>query len=265
MQGRLTQLVEDLVARHALSSEAVAQAFLAVPRHLFVPQARVDEAYIADKAIPTHFDRRGVSTSSSSAPSIMAVMLELLSVTPGQRVLEIGAGTGYNAALLAHLVGEAGAVTSLDIDEDVAREACEHLATVGAERVEILCKDGWLGEPRNTPFDRIIVTVECWDICPIGSASSTKEGCSSYPWRSVPDSRWRSRLRRSERPSGADQWPRAGSCPSADLMRHRTTGLSSLGGMGRFPVKRRSPGGSRCSPTPLRNVVTFFGRCWTAV
>ena len=166
LQGHCGQLVEDLIARNALWSEPVRQAFLAVPRHPFVPRSPVDEAYRVDRAIPTHFDERGVSISSSSAPTIMAIMLELLNAAPGQRVLEIGAGTGYNAALLSHLVGEAGAVTSIDIDEEVAREASHHLAEVGASRVEVLCQDGWLGEARNAPFERIIATVECWDISP---------------------------------------------------------------------------------------------------
>lgn len=166
MQGYARGLVEDLVARRALRSEAVTRAFLAVPRHPFVPGVPPDEAYRADRAIPTHFDERGVSISSSSAPAIMAVMLELLAVAPGQRVLEIGAGTGYNAALLARLAGTTGAVTSLDIDEVVAREARAHLSEVGAEGIEVLCKDGWLGEDAHAPFDRIVVTVECWDISP---------------------------------------------------------------------------------------------------
>jgi protein-L-isoaspartate O-methyltransferase len=97
----------------------------------------------------------------------MAIMLELLDVTPGQQVLEIGAGTGFNAALLAHLVGEQGSVISLDIDEEVAREASRHLAAAGVvEGVEILCRDGWLGDARGAPFDRIIATVECRDISP---------------------------------------------------------------------------------------------------
>jgi protein-L-isoaspartate(D-aspartate) O-methyltransferase len=165
-QRHLTQLVEDLVTRHALRSEPVRRAFLAVPRHAFVPGTPVNEAYSADRAIPTHVDGRGVPISSASAPAIMAVMLELLDLAPGQRVLEIGAGTGYNAALLARLVGEAGAVTSLDIDEQVAREASDHLAEVGAGAVVVHCTDGWLGELRSAPFERIIATVECWDISP---------------------------------------------------------------------------------------------------
>jgi protein-L-isoaspartate(D-aspartate) O-methyltransferase len=181
MQGHLTQLVEELVSRHALSSEPVKRAFLAVPRHPFVPGTPLTEAYRADRAIPTHFDERGVPVSSSSAPAIMAIMLELLDVAPGQRVLEIGAGTGYNAALLAHLVGEAGTVTSLDIDEEVAREASDHLAEVGVGDVEVLCTDGWLGEGRGAPFDRIIATVECWDISPHWVAQLNEGGVLVLP------------------------------------------------------------------------------------
>jgi protein-L-isoaspartate(D-aspartate) O-methyltransferase len=180
-QGQLTQLVEELVARHALSSEPVKRAFLAVPRHPFIPGAPVSEAYRADRAIPTHFDERGVPVSSASAPAIMAIMLELLDVAPGQRVLEIGAGTGYNAALLAHLVGRAGSVASLEIDEEVAREASDHLAVVGAGDVQVMCKDGWLGEGRGAPFHRIIVTVECWDISPHWVAQLDEGGVLVLP------------------------------------------------------------------------------------
>jgi hypothetical protein len=80
MQGHLTQLVEELVARHAMRSEPVRRAFLAVPRHLFVPETLLDAASMADRAIPTLFDERGVPISSSSAPCVMAIMLELLGV-----------------------------------------------------------------------------------------------------------------------------------------------------------------------------------------
>src|SRR5207245_8733647 len=97
-------LVETLRSKGCLRSPAIADAFATVPRHLFVPEVSVGEAY-RDRWIATKRLADGEVVSSSSQPEIMAVMLEQLDVRPGQRVLEIGAGTGYNAALLAHLVG----------------------------------------------------------------------------------------------------------------------------------------------------------------
>ena len=93
-------------------------------------------------------------------------MLEQLSVEPGQRVLEIGAGTGYNAALLAHLAGDSGAIISVDINSKVAYEAVDHLRQVGISNVDVMTADGWLGASDVPPFDRIIATAEVWDISP---------------------------------------------------------------------------------------------------
>ena len=90
-------------------------------------------------------DGDGRPLSSSSQPAMMAVVLERLGVEPGQRVLEIG--TGYDAALLSHLVGPAGHVVSLDIDQDIAREAHEHLARSGIATVETIAADGADGRP----------------------------------------------------------------------------------------------------------------------
>src|SRR5262249_53872868 len=113
--------------RGAARDEAVARALLTVPRHAFLPDIAIDQGY-RDDAIVTKRDRDGVPISSSSQPTIMAIMLDQLGVEPGHRVLEIGAGTGYNAALLAQLVGPAGEVTSIDIDEDVVERARAGLA-----------------------------------------------------------------------------------------------------------------------------------------
>jgi protein-L-isoaspartate(D-aspartate) O-methyltransferase len=104
----------------------------------------------------------GRAVSSASQPSIVAVMLEQLDVVPGQRVPEIGAGTGYNAALLAHLVGPSGRVVTVDIDS-----ARAHLATAGVEGVEVVCGDGvGLGHAPEAPYDCIVLTVGAWDIAP---------------------------------------------------------------------------------------------------
>src|SRR5262249_17070828 len=125
-----------------------------------------DEAYRYDAVIPTHFDDSGLPISSSSAPNIMATMLEQLDIAPGMRVLEIGAGTGYNAALLGRLVGDSGTVTSIDLDPPVVAEAREHLRAAGVANVRVGAGDGWLGAPLDDPFDRIIATVGVWEVSP---------------------------------------------------------------------------------------------------
>ena len=158
-------LVDGLVAAGRVRSAAVERAFRAVPRHLFLPGVDLDVAY-ADEAVPTRWDTEGRPTSSSSQPAIMAVMLEQLGLAPGQRVLEIGAGTGYNAALLAELVGPAGAVVTVDIDADLVARAGEHLAAAGVAGVTVGCRDGALGWAEGAPYDRIILTVGAWDLAP---------------------------------------------------------------------------------------------------
>ena len=158
-------LVARLKERGCLRSPRVAEAFAAVRRECFVPPMSLDRVYRIDEAIPTRFDEDGVPISSSSAPNIMAVMLEMLHVAEGQRVLEVGAGTGYNAALVLHLVGEGGAVTSVDLDPDVTAQAVANLAHAGNGGVEVVTSDGWLGLPGQC-FDRMIVTAECWDLSP---------------------------------------------------------------------------------------------------
>jgi len=96
----------------------------------------------------------------------VAIQLEQLDLRPGQRVLEVGAGTGYNAALLAHLVGPAGHVVSLDIDADLVERARAGLDRAGYPDVVTMCGDGVHGAAGHAPFDRIIATVGVWDLAP---------------------------------------------------------------------------------------------------
>ena len=102
-------MVASLEASGAIRSEPVRDAFLAVPREHFVPELAKRDGlaaiYRPDVALTTATDNRGVAISSSSAPAIMAPMLEALQLDPGHRVLEIGAGTGYNATLVKPIVG----------------------------------------------------------------------------------------------------------------------------------------------------------------
>jgi protein-L-isoaspartate(D-aspartate) O-methyltransferase len=145
-------LVAELEAQIELSP-AVRDAFLAVPRERFLPGRPLEEVYRND-AIVTKTGDRGIPTSSSSQPTIMALMLEALRLAPGMRVLEIGAGTGYNAAILQRIVGPAGRVVSVDIDPATAAEARNRLGG----RVEVIAGDGREGWPAAAPYDRIVVT-----------------------------------------------------------------------------------------------------------
>src|SRR5215831_2223712 len=118
-------LIDQMKQDGNLHDARVEAAFRANPRHFYLPEIGIDKAY-QNEAIPTkHQD--GQAISSSSQPAMMAIMLEQLRLEPGQHVLEIGAGTGYNAALIAHIVGEYGSVITIDIDEDTVANARAHL------------------------------------------------------------------------------------------------------------------------------------------
>lgn len=106
----------------------------------------------------------GVAISSVSEAAIVAVMLQQLDAAPGDRILEIGAGTGYNAALLAELAGPSGTVTTIDIDPVVAGEAARRLAGAGYGRVRVACRDGAGGFAEAAPFSAIMVTAGAWDV-----------------------------------------------------------------------------------------------------
>ncbi|MFE9881959.1 methyltransferase domain-containing protein [Streptomyces sp. NPDC005784] len=151
-----------------------AEAFASVPRHLFVPRFyRQDgtgawqpltgtdpaypEAVYSNTALTTQLDEHGVPTSSSSQPSIMLAMLESLDVSESNRILELGTGTGYNAALLCHRLGDAN-VTSIDINPGLVETAARHLRQAGFNPT-LAIRDGAEGYPDNGPYQRIISTV----------------------------------------------------------------------------------------------------------
>jgi protein-L-isoaspartate(D-aspartate) O-methyltransferase len=164
-QDRNEQLVAQLESGGALHDPAVASAFRAVLRHRFLPGRPLDEVY-EDSAIMTKIGEHGAAVSSSSQPAIMAIMLELLRLQPGHRVLEIGAGTGYNAALIAHVVGPDGRVVTLDIDADLAQQARDNLAAAGVTGVDVVQGDGAAGWPPGAPYHRAVVTAGADDLSP---------------------------------------------------------------------------------------------------
>ena len=154
------QLVEQLEGKGCLRCAPVRRAFLAVPRERFLREIAEREGLeriYEDRAIVTLHDAQGAPASSSSQPSMMASMLEALQLRPGQRVLEIGAGTGYNAALLSRIVGARGTVVSVEVDSATARDARRALSQVKSA-ARVVHGDGRNGWSRAAPYDRIIVT-----------------------------------------------------------------------------------------------------------
>jgi protein-L-isoaspartate(D-aspartate) O-methyltransferase len=159
-------MVERQKERGAIwSDERIAAAFRAVPRHVFLPGVDLDKVYSGD-VIPTRFDEQKRPISSSSEVGVMWAMAQQLELERGHRVLEVGAGTGYNAGILAHLVGDGGSVTTVDIDPAIAREAREHLDAAGYQRVRVEVGDGWVGVESNAPYDRIELTASVDDLSP---------------------------------------------------------------------------------------------------
>ena len=183
------ELVAELRATGVLDSDAVADALLTIPRERFIPEVMAQEgldAVYRDQAFVTKKDPRGMPLSSSSQPALMARMLELLELGPRLRVLEVGTGTGYNAALLAYLVGARGKVTSVDVDRELARRARRALKESDST-VSVFVGDGRSGYEAAAPYDRIIVTA-CADEIPRAWLEQLEEGgLLEVPLRIDPD------------------------------------------------------------------------------
>ncbi|SBT40507.1 methyltransferase, FxLD system [Micromonospora narathiwatensis] len=157
-----SELTDRLRAEDIIRTPRVEAAMRRTPRHLFLPGVPLEQAY-ADGPVYTKTDGCGTSISAASQPRIVAMMLEQLDAQPGHRVMEAGAGTGYNAALVAAIVGDTGHVVTIDIDDDLVAGAREHLAAAGVTNVEVVQKDGALGHRDCAPYDRIIATVGAWE------------------------------------------------------------------------------------------------------
>jgi protein-L-isoaspartate(D-aspartate) O-methyltransferase len=144
-----------------LRSPRVLAAMRAVPRHCFVPGLPLDEAY-ADRALPIKMHDDTI-VSSISQPGMIAQMLELLAPEAGDRVLEIGTGSGYNAALLAEIVGPSGSVTTIELDRELAEHARATIEQLGYSNVKILVDDG-TRPCESDEYDRLVVTARTDDI-----------------------------------------------------------------------------------------------------
>ncbi len=142
------RMVQEQLIRRGIKDRRVIEAFLKVPRHLFVDRAYLDEAY-NDYPLPIGYGQ------TISQPYMVAIMLERAELEPHHRVLEIGTGSGYQTALLAEIVKE---VYSVERIPQLAERAREVLESLGDENVKIKTGDGTLGWEEFAPYDRIIVT-----------------------------------------------------------------------------------------------------------
>src|SRR4249920_1723433 len=134
--------------RRGISDQAVLRAMDEVPREHFVAAELVDSAY-ADQALPI------ACGQTISQPYVVAYMTEQLEVEPNHRVLEVGTGSGYQAAVLSRLARE---VVSIERYRTLADQARERLRSLGYDNVDVVVGDGFAGVPGRAPYDRIIIT-----------------------------------------------------------------------------------------------------------
>lgn len=166
----------------AVRSDRVAEVFRAVPRHLFTPEASLEDAYDPRDAVHVKRDADGVPISTVSSPQLQGGMLEQADIQPGMNCLEIGSG-GVNAAMMSWLAGPDGHVTTVDIDADVTERARRLLDAAGYERVNVVLADAENGVGEQALYDRIIVTVGAWDIPPAWIEQLAPDGRLVVPLR----------------------------------------------------------------------------------
>lgn len=142
------EMVRSIGAHTGIEDPAVLRAFSSVPRHAFVPPEQLAEAY-EDRALSIGWEQ------TISQPTMLAYMLSALALKTDDKVLEVGAGCGYAAALLAQLASE---VHTLEIVPELAAIAGETLARLGIHNVQVVLGNGRLGLPAQAPFDKILVS-----------------------------------------------------------------------------------------------------------
>jgi protein-L-isoaspartate(D-aspartate) O-methyltransferase len=194
--------VDELKAAGAIGSATVERALRTVERHRLLETFHYRDAggrrtvehdprhprrdhlplIYADTALATRHIG-GLPASSTSQASLVAKMLELLDLGAGLKILEVGAGTGYNAALLAEIVGDQRLVVTVDVLEDVVDQTRRLLADAGYPQIQVLLRDGFEGVPEQAPFDRIVATVGCSDLSPRWAEQLADDGAMLVPLR----------------------------------------------------------------------------------
>lgn len=155
-QSKLDALVIHMKNTGFLNDKRVESAIKSIPRHNFIPKSLLDRAY-ENGPLPI------MNGQTISQPSVVARMTEWLDVKEGQKILEIGSGSGWQSAILSKLVGT-GKIFTIERHENLANFARENLKRSDVKNVQVIHDDGRLGLPDEAPFDRIIITAACKEI-----------------------------------------------------------------------------------------------------
>ena len=157
-EAERSRLVKGLKDHGLVTDERVLEAMGRVPRHEFLPPELKDQAYV-DSPLPIGMGQ------TISAPHMVGIMLQVLELHPGNRVLEIGAGSGYHAALMGEMVRPGGKVYTVERLESLGSAARETIERLGySDVVEVIIADGSIGLPEHAPYDRITVAAAAPDV-----------------------------------------------------------------------------------------------------
>ncbi len=162
-------LVDKLVQEGALKTQRIIEAFLANDRKFFVPQEFMDEAY-ADAPLPIG------EGQTISQPYTVAFMLELLEPQEGQKILDIGFGSGWTTAILAHIAGRKGKVFGVEVVPEIYEFGQKNLAKFDYKNIKLYNRSGWEGLPSEAPFDRILVSAAAVEKVPQALKDELKLG-----------------------------------------------------------------------------------------
>jgi len=155
-QTALNNLINSLRDSRFLTDDKVESAFRDIPRHEFVPTSQLDRAY-SNEPLAIMNDQ------TISQPGVVSRMTEWLDLKDGQKILEIGTGSAWQTAILSYLVGT-GDVYSVEIYSELVKFARENLEKFNLDNAHVILGDGSLGYPKESPYDRIIITAACTEI-----------------------------------------------------------------------------------------------------
>ena len=148
------QLIEHWTSSGIVKDKKVIEAFRKVPRELFVAEERKEESY-GDYPLPIG------EGQTISQPTTVMIMTQALELKEGDKVLEVGSGSGYQAAIIANIVGDNGKVISTEIVDELVESAKSNIKKLKLKNVEIIKHDGSKGYDKEAPYDQIIITAAC--------------------------------------------------------------------------------------------------------